>query len=134
MLKRMDTFILNNKSERNHREIYHLDDESKVFAIYDYDERQGRHAFNSDLVKITPGDRALVFGKDLKVEFVFRVVKTRKQRAPDLGKEVFVIYGQYLDKLVEPIRYRDFIRQNRLSNPNLDPGGNFRRGMLVAHV
>ena len=92
----MNTFILNNKTERNHSEIYPLDDELKGFAIYDYDERQSQHAFNSDFTLIKPGDRALVFGKDLEVELVFRVTGTRKQRAPDLAKEVFVIYGELL--------------------------------------
>jgi hypothetical protein len=131
---KMNTFILNNKEERPHREIYDLDDKLKGFAIYDYDEKQARHAFNSDFKEIKAGDRALVFGKDLKVKLIFRVTGTKKQRAPDLPKEVFVIYGEYFDNLAEPIRYRDFISKNRLSNPNLDQDNNFRRGMLVAHM
>jgi hypothetical protein len=130
----MNTFILNNKSERNHREIYPLDDELKGFAIYDYDERQAQHAFNSDFTLIQSGDRALVFGKDLKVELIFRVTGTKRQQAPDLPKEVFVIYAENFDRLVESMRYRDFIIVNGLSNPNLDPENNSRRGMLVAHV
>ncbi len=99
-----------------------------------YDEKQARHAFNSDFKEIKPGDRALVFGKDRKVELIFRVTGTKKQPAPDLPKEVFVIYGEYFDRLVESMRYRDFITRERLSNPNLDPDNNFRRGMLAAHV
>ncbi len=77
-MNKMNTFILNNKGERNHRQIYPLDDKLKGFAIYDYDEKQAHHAFNSDFRQIKPGDRALVFGKDLKVKLIFRVTGTKK--------------------------------------------------------
>ena len=129
----MNTFMLNNIDERPHREIYDLDENLKGFAIYDYDENQARHAFNTDFKEIQPGDRALVFGKDRKVELIFRVTGTKRQRAPDLPKDVFVIYGQYFDR-VKSMRYRDFITRERLSNRNLDPDNNFRRGMLVAQL
>ena len=34
---------------------------------------------------------------------------------------MFVIYAENFDRLVESMRYRDFITVNRLSNPNLGP-------------
>jgi len=132
--KNMNYFILNNKRERPHRSIYHLDDELKGFPIYDYDDKQARHAFNLDFQEMKAGSLALVFGSDLAVKDIFRVTGTKKKYAEDIRQEVLVIYGEHVDTLPETLRYRDFITINKLSNPNLDPNNNFRRGMLVAHV
>ncbi|HVS82244.1 MAG TPA: hypothetical protein VHE60_10985 [Pyrinomonadaceae bacterium] len=131
---KMKYFILNNKRERPHRSIYALDDELRGFPIYDYDDKQALHAFNLEFQEMKPGSLALVFGQDLMVKDIFRVTGTKRKHASDLGKDVFVVYGEYLDSLGQPVRYRNFIAMNKLSNPNLDPNNNFRRGMLVAHV
>lgn len=130
----MNYFILNNKMERNHRDVYGIDDQFKGVAIYDYDEIQARHAFNTDFPEMRPGMFALVFGKDLMVKNIYQITGTTVKYAADLKWQMFVIYGEYVDMLAKPIRYRDFITVNGLSNPNLDPRNNFRRRMLVAHV
>lgn len=129
-----DYFILNNKMERNHRHVYGMDDELNGVAIYDYDEFQAAHAFNKDFQEMRPGALALVFGNNLMVKAIVRVTGTKLKYADDLKWNMSVIYAEYFDTLVQPIRYRDFISVNRLSNPHLDPNNNFRRRMLVAHV
>lgn len=130
----MSYFILNNKRERLHAEIYGRDNELGGVALYDYDDKQARHAFNLDFQEMKPGVLALVFGKDRTVKNIFRVTGTKKKYAHDLKLDAYVIYGELYESLPEPLRYCDLISLNRLSNPNLDPGNNFRRGMCVAHV
>src|SRR5688572_2993119 len=130
----MSYFILNNKRERPHAEIYGRDNELEGIALYDYDDKQARHAFNRDFQELKPGTLALVFGKDRTVRNIFKVTGTKKKFARDLKLEVFVIYGELHDSLPESVRYRDFVTLNQLSNPNLDDDNNFRRGMCVAHV
>ena len=130
----MSYFILNNKRERPHAEIYGRDNELAGVALYDYDDKQARHAFNRDFREVKPGTLALVFGKDRTVKNIFTVTGTKKKYATDLKLDVFVIYGEMYDSLPERLRYRDFISLNKLSNPNLDRDNNFRRGMCVAHV
>ena|SRR5437588_8038364 len=131
----MSFFILNNKRERPHQDLYPLDAELRGLPIYDYDDKQKARASNTDFQEMTAGNLALVFGKNLKVDKVFRITGTKKKVASDLGgQEVFVVYGEYVESLSHPVRYRDFVRSNNLSNPKLDPANNFRRGMLVAHV
>jgi hypothetical protein len=130
----MSYFILNNKRERLHAEIYGRDNELGGVALYDYDDKQARHAFNRDFQEMKPGTLALVFGKNRTVKNIFRVTGTKKKYAYDLKLDAYVIYGELYESLPERLRYRDFITLNRLSNPNLDPENNFRRGMCVAHV
>jgi hypothetical protein len=130
----MTYFILNNKRQRPHGIIYPLDNEFQGVPIYDYDDKQAARASNSDFQEMTAGSFALVFGKNLRVKDVFRVTCTKKKHASDLGKDVFVVYGEFSESLAESVRYRDFVGMNELSNPRLDNANNFRRGMLVAHV
>jgi len=127
---KMNIFILNNKAfERRHREIYPLDDKLNGFAIYDYDDEQ--ICRNSDLARIEPGDFALVFGMDRKVKEIFRVTGTKRAYAQDVGKNVFVIYGEHFGTLVQPMKYPDFIAMNELSCSRVDAKNNFTIGMLV---
>ncbi len=130
----MTYFILNNKRQRPHHDIYPSDDELKGIPIYDYDDKQAARASSSDFQEMAAGSLALVFGKNLGVKDVFRVTGTKKKHASDLGKDVFVVYGEFRESLAESVRYRDFVGINNLSNPRLDNANNFRRGMLVAHV
>ena len=131
----MSFFILNNKRERPHQQIYPLDTELRGVPIYDYDDKQKARASNTDFQEMTAGNLALVFGKNLKVNKIFRITGTKKKPASDLGgQEVFVVYGEYIESLDQPVRYRDFVSSNNLSNLKLDSSNNFRRGMLVAHV
>lgn len=129
----MSYFILNNKREA-HAEIYGRDNELVGVALYDYDDKQARHAFNRDFQEMKPGTLALVFGRDRTVKNIFRVTGKKKKYARDLKLDAYVIYGELFESLPERLRYRDFIALNGLSNQNLDPENNFRRGMCVAHV
>lgn len=131
--RKPDYFILNNIRQRPHQVIYPKDALQGV-PIYDYDDKQAAHAFNSDFQEMLPGTLALIFGKDRRVKDIFRVTGTGKESASDLGIEVFVIRGEHVDSLPEPIRNQEFIVKNKLTNANLDSSYNFRRGMLVAHL
>jgi hypothetical protein len=127
---KMNIFVLNNKAfERQHREIYPLDNKLEGFAIYDYDARQvGR---NPDLNMIRPGDLALVFGKDRTVKDIYRVTGIRARYAPDVNKDVFVIYGERFASLDERMIYSQFITANKLSCSRVDHNNNFTIGMLT---
>src|SRR5437016_3270687 len=121
----MSFFILNNKRERPHQQLYSLDTELSGVPIYDYDDKQKARASNTDFQEMTTGSLALIFGKNLKVNKIFRITGTKKKPAPDLGgQEVFVVYGRYVESLDRPVRYRDFVSSNNLSNPKLDPVNN----------
>jgi len=130
----MTYYILNNKRQTPHGIIYALDSEFEGVPIYDYDDKQAVRASNSDFQEMTAGSLALVFGKNLRVKDVFRVTGTKKKHASDLGKDVFVVFGEFCESLPESVRYRDFVGMNELSNPRLDHTNNFRGGVLVAQV
>src|SRR5438132_1154883 len=96
----MSFFILNNKRERPHQQLYSLDTELSGVPIYDYDDKQKARASNTDFQEMTTGSLALIFGKNLKVNKIFRITGTKKKPAPDLGgQEVFVVYGRYVESL-----------------------------------
>jgi hypothetical protein len=130
----MSYFILNNIRERPHSDIYESDTHLHGIPIYDYDDKQARHAFNLDFQEMKAGSQALVFGRNRKVKDIYRVTGTKRKYAKDIHLDVFVIYGERCDSLPKPVRYRDFITANKLTNPKLDAQNNFRRGMCVAHV
>lgn len=130
----MSYFILNNIRERPHSDIYEPDNQLTGIPIYDYDDKQARHAFNKDFQEMKPRGLALIFGRDRKVKDIYRVTGTKRGYAKDLHFYVSEVYAERCESLPKSVRYRDFITTNRLSNPNLDPHHNFRRGMCVAHV
>lgn len=117
----MSYFILNNKRDRPHAQLYDRDNQLKGLPIYDYDDKQARHAFNLDFQEMKAGSLAPVFGRDLTIKDIFRVTATKRKHAKDLNQDVFVIYAERFDSLPGRLRYRDFITVNNYSNPNLDP-------------